>query len=234
MIKTNYYLRGVFFLASSICVPVLGAQTLLEWDFGGRGTEPPASQAANVIGTDMESSTLSLGSGLTIANGSNAFYALDMPGPGTDLSDAVSGDDYFAFFAESVSGTVMSLSDLDFTLRRPSANSAQLFQWEYSLDGFATDGVSLGSEIDLSGSNAVTSFNLDLASIAALQAVDSVEFRLYGYDRPSASNASAGFAGNDAIILSGTTAAVPESSYFAGMISIAIFSATVGLRRRYS
>ena len=129
MIKTNYYLRGVFFLASSICVPVLGAQTLLEWDFGGRGTEPPASQAANVIGTDMESSTLSLGSGLTIANGSNAFYALDMPGPGTDLSDAVSGDDYFAFFAESVSGTVMSLSDLDFTLRRRSRHCRRWIRW---------------------------------------------------------------------------------------------------------
>ncbi|MGE9290292.1 MAG: hypothetical protein ACQKBT_04830 [Puniceicoccales bacterium] len=232
MKKTYEYLRGVIFLVSSICAPVLGAQTLLEWDFGGRGTGSPATQNANVVGDDMESSTLSLGSGLSIANGSNSFYALDYPAAGTVLSDAITGDDYFSFTAEAVTGMVMSLTDLDFTLRRASSATAQLFQWQYSLDGFSTSGINLGSEINLSGSTAVVPFEISLEGISDLQSVASVEFRLYGYDRATASNGSGGFSGNDAIILSGSMTVVPESSAFAGLISMAVFVCTIIRRRR--
>lgn len=204
------------------------ADTLLNWSFGGRGTNPPATQAANNVGTNIGSSTLSLGSGLSIASNTNAFSALGMPASGSTLETAIAGNDYFTFFLQADSGFGADLTDLNYTFRRVNASSAQRFQWQYSLDGFATDGVNMGSEIVITDT-VTTPYSIGLSSFGDLQSVTSVTFRLYGYDRANVSDTASGFVGNNALTVLGTTHMVPEPFM---AVPLALGALLVSMRRR--
>ncbi|HMH23903.1 MAG TPA: choice-of-anchor J domain-containing protein [Puia sp.] len=167
-------------LILAFLLPDSGQGQILSWDLNSVTTAVPF---VNAVGdAHLNTSSLTRGSGVTATSLSGAFS-----GSGWDVSSealAISGNKYFQFTVNALSGFQVSLSSLDVWFRR-SGTGPNTFQWQYSLDGFAT-AVDIGSNISylLSTSGGDKQTQLDLSGIAALQnlpAGTTVTIRLYGW-----------------------------------------------------
>lgn len=187
---------------------------LLAWDFaGGAGNE--ASVAATSVDANLNSSNVTRGAGINAASLPNGFSSTNYTASGT-LSNAVTNNQYFQFTLNPKAGYQASLSTLDANLRR-SSTGPNAYQWKYSLDGFATAGVDIGSPVSFTNAatTGVAQTQIDLSGISALQnisTVNTVTFRLYPYGA-SATGGTFAFGlpttpVND-IAITGTTAAAP-------------------------
>jgi MYXO-CTERM domain-containing protein len=148
------------------------------------------------------------------------------------LAAAITANKYYQLIAAPTSGNAMSLSSLSVVLFQQNTHTSATADLQYSLDGFATAGVDLGSVSPIHDGWTGSAQNWDLSGVSALQnASNSVTFRVYCY----------GFAGyedqglgqipgnNNDVLLSGTVGLVPEP---AAMGSLALCGLAVLRRRR--
>lgn len=147
--------------------------------FGLAGNE--ASFNASHNDADLETATLSRGAGITAAGLANAFSSNAFVVSGTKAS-ATTTNEYYQVSLQSKNGKKLSLDHIAFNVRR-SATGPNAYQWQYSLDGFATPGVDIGAEGLYTGTenNGLAMPAIDLLSIPALQKVKNVTFRLYAW-----------------------------------------------------
>ena len=163
-------------------LPLLAGAQLLSWNLNGAaGNEAAITVTAK--DANLSSSTLTRGAGVTAAALANAFSATGWNVASKDL--AISGNKYFQFTVNAANGYQASLSTLDVYFRR-SGTGPNAFQWQYSLDGFATAGTDLGAAISytLTTTGGDAQAQVNLAAIPALQnitAATTVSFRLYGW-----------------------------------------------------
>ncbi|MBW4891691.1 cadherin-like beta sandwich domain-containing protein [Mucilaginibacter sp. HMF5004] len=162
---------------------VMATNTMLAWDFinqaGTQTSNTPTSVAAN------------LNSAVTISRGSlnvgsvtgSTFNATNFTANG-DSTDAVAVNKYLQFTVNASSGYNVNLNSIDVNFRK-SATGPSSFIWKYSLDGFATTGVTIGNIFTFSTGVANTGTaqtQIPLSTITALQNVASgktITFRLY-------------------------------------------------------
>lgn len=214
----------VFAVASSA-----RADVLLSWETAGlAGNE--ASLNSSVTATGLAVSTLTRGAGITAVAGANRFNSNQFNNGGT-RTIAINGNDYLTFAVTNLVDKPLSLSTLDAFFTRVSTGP-NTFEWQYSLDNFATAGVTIGSSFSftsLSGSAP----QMNLTGIGALQNINpstTVTFRLYGW---GATNNTAGHfaigggAGPDLVL----TGVLPEP---ASAALVAIGLALLGRRRSRS
>lgn len=165
----------------------VGWGQIIAWDMVGlSGNE--TSVDATTIASGLNTSTLIRGAGLNPSSLSNAFSSNDFTANGT-RTDAFTNNDYLQLQISSQSGYSFSLSTLDANFRR-SSTGPNVFQWQYSLDGFVTAGTNIESEISFTSteSNGVAQAQIDLSGISDLQNVESgnvVTIRLYGWGASS-------------------------------------------------
>ncbi|MDX9751517.1 MAG: lamin tail domain-containing protein, partial [Flavobacteriales bacterium] len=138
---------------------------------------------ATTIDANLESSSLVRGSGVVASTLTNAFSASGWDA--ADLAGAIANEEFFEFAVEAASGYAVSLSTLDANFRR-SGTGPNAFQWQYSLDGFATSGSNIGAAISFTGSggNGTVQGQLNLSVLPALQDVAAgtvITIRLYGW-----------------------------------------------------
>ncbi len=174
-------------LTADIIAPILA------WDFNTKaGNE--VSVTATTIDASVSTSSITRGGGIAAAALPNGFssntYTI-----GANLATAITNNQYFQFTVNAVPGKQVSLSSLDANFRR-SSTGPNTFQWQYSLDGFATAGVAIGSPISYTSSTTTgdAQTQINLSGITALQnvpTVTTVTFRLYAY---GATNAGGTFA----------------------------------------
>ncbi len=162
----TFYLFNLFaFIVLSITTT--HAQ-ILAWDFtgnsGGESIVSATTKDANLL-----TSVISRGNGINPSDLQNAFSSKNFNVIGT-FAEAVSNNEYLEFTISPESGYFVSLSTLDATFRR-SGTGPDNFQWQYSLDAFATTGINIGSAINYTGtpSNGTQQLTIDLSSLAALQ-----------------------------------------------------------------
>lgn len=112
------------------------------WEFNGNaGNE--ATVAATTLDANLLSTIISRGAGINATNIGSTFAANDFTLSGT-FADAVTNGDYFQFTIQPKPLYQALLSTLDVNFRR-STTGPNNFQWQYSLDGFTTAGINIGS-----------------------------------------------------------------------------------------
>ncbi|MDQ3132778.1 MAG: carboxypeptidase-like regulatory domain-containing protein, partial [Acidobacteriota bacterium] len=130
---------------------------------------------------NLNPSILSRGTGINPNALANTFSAVTFNS--STIADAIAANEYLQFTVSTQSGFRVSLSTLNANFRR-SSTGPNTFQYQYSLDGFATAGVNIGSPFMYTGTetNGAAQTPIDLSTIAALQNVASpttITFRLY-------------------------------------------------------
>ncbi len=211
------------------------AAALLQWDFGSSNGNVATSDATTVD-SSMQASTLSRGAGMPMAPctfmpGYGSFTTDTSAAPGT-LGGAVTANAYYEFGAAPQSGMKMSLSSVGFAGWQQNTHAGATIAVQYSLDGFTTAGVDVGSASGIHDGWAGAQYSVDLSGVAALQdATQSVTFRLYYYGFGGWEQRGLGQinGANADLSVDGVTAAVPEP------LSIGIFGlaglALMGRRR---
>lgn len=171
------------------------------WEFNGNaGNE--VTVAATTLNANLAATSVSRGAGLTAASLSNAFSSTNFTVGGT-FAEAVTNNTYLQFTIAAAATYKVSLSTLDANFRR-SSTGPNTFQWQYSLDGFATAGIDIGGAITYTStaSNGTAQPQIDLSVISALQDVVNpavITIRLYGWGASASTGSFAlgRLAGND-------------------------------------
>jgi hypothetical protein len=203
--------------------------TVLAWELNA-ATGSETSVNSTTTATGVNTSALTRGTGLTATALANSFNSANFTVSGSS-TDAIANNKYVQFTVNATSGKTVSLSTLDANFRRSSATAPNTFQWQYSLDGFATAGVNIGTVISYTGTgtsgDAQTQINL--SGISVLQNVGSsttVTIRLYGY---GAGNIGSTFAigrlTGDDLVIRGLVATAPSIT---GAATASAFTMTYG------
>ncbi len=177
-----------FFL---VCQQGLGQ--LSAWDFAGN-TGSEATVAATTLNANLNASSITRGAGINASTLGDTYASTNFTVGGT-LADAITNADYLQFTLNPKLGYQASLSTLDANFRR-SGTGPNNFQWQYSLDGFATAGVNIDAPFtyNLSTINGDAQAQINTSAITALQNVvnaSTITFRLYAW---GATNTSGTFA----------------------------------------
>ncbi len=160
----------------------LAPTVLLAWQFGtpeSIGSE--ITYTATTINSNLNSSSLTRGSGITATGLARGFSANAWENLATKAT-AVSTNEYFQYTVKANTGYKVSLSTLDATLRRTST-APNAYIWKYSIDG--TNFYEIGTDVSFtSTADGVAQTQIDLSGIPALQNVASgttITFRIYAW-----------------------------------------------------
>lgn len=183
----------------------------LGWDFNGN-TGNEISVAASFGNSDLETSSIIRGTGLTAASLANSFSASGWTTTNS-LPDAIVNNDYLEFTIKPKTSFITSLSALEATFRR-SGTGPDRFQWQYSIDG--TNFINLNNEINFTSTatNGVAQSSIALTTTADFQNISSstsISIRLYGYNASASGGTfSLGrLAGNDLALVGSTNSITP-------------------------
>ena len=227
-IYSAIFQRLTIILVVSLTITLFSQNTfgqILAWDFNLK-TGAEVTVNSTTTNANLGTSTISRGAGLNIPpfggnRYSNTFDAVNYRNTASSLATAIADNAYFQFAISGNVGFVVFLSTLDAVFLRSTANAPNSFQWQYSLNAFATAGVNIGSTITYNASDAGTGATngtaqtqINLSGIAALQNVPagtSITIRIYGW---GAGNTASTFAlgrlaGNDLAIGGTVVAAIP-------------------------
>lgn len=129
----------------------LAPDYVVEWDVSvitsntAVTTLPPTSVAPELVVAD-----LSRGPGIAASGLTSGFAANRWNNPNSAFSpstanraNALTRGDYYQFAITIPAGKTLALAALDASLRRSALNAPLNFEWQYSLDGFATAGVTI-------------------------------------------------------------------------------------------
>lgn len=199
----------------------VSSAVLLGFNFGAaNGLQ--ASSAATDVGTGVQSTNLTRGSGSTCTtNGgipiSDCLNVLDGTPNGAwnhaDLAAAKAANAYLEWTLTPSTGYSARLTTLQVATYRQYSSGAATLEAEYSFDGFATPGMAIGTITSIQSTP--TSHVLSLSGISALQSATSpVTFRLwaYGFDYWEIKGLGQ-VAGNDLTIL-GSLDGLPSTTAF--------------------
>ncbi len=182
---TRFVLLCLFLTSSSTQAQIAA------WDFSGQPGDQ-ATSPATTTDVNLTVGSISRGSGLNPSALGNAFSSTTngtSMGDGftaTSLANAIAQNAFLQFTIKANTGFSVSLSTLNANFRRSSTGPTN-FQWQYSLDGFATAGVNISSPINFTSTatNGVAQLAIDLSTITALQNVSdatTITIRLYGWN----------------------------------------------------
>ena len=126
------------------------------------------------------SSDFQRGSGVTVGDTlSNAYIGSGWADP--SLGAAEQNARFYYVLVGGEGGTyLIDIQNIAFYLYR-SATGPAWYQWEYSLDGFATPGIRLGDSVNFTQVDQSVFQQYDLRQIPDLQQMYGATFRLYGW-----------------------------------------------------
>ncbi len=157
---------------------------ILAWQFGSPasvGSE--VSYSATTIHSNLNTSTLTRGSGISATALGRAFSANSWRDASATKANAIADNEYFQYTVHSNSGYSVSLSSLDVRLRRSGTTSPNAYIWQYSKDGI--NFFDIGTDISFTSiADGVDQSTIDLSVISELQnvpATTTITFRLYAW-----------------------------------------------------
>lgn len=126
----------------------LATDYVVEWDFSNISSNTAvASLPPTRVAAELTVSDLTRGPGLGASGLTQGFAANRWNSPNSTYSpstanraNAIARGDYYQFAVTVPAGSALSLTTLDASLRRSALNAALNFEWQYSLDDFATAG----------------------------------------------------------------------------------------------
>ncbi|MDQ8197142.1 sugar-binding protein [Pelagicoccus enzymogenes] len=179
---------------------------------GNESTATASTVADNAAVSELSRGAGAAGSSATYQNEQGGVNASGTRFDAADLAGAVSTNEYFEFSITPESGYVFDITELFYSAfaQNNGTNPGDFsIDVQYSLDGFATAGVSLGGNEGVtartSGGMLGNPFSLSTESVVELQGVaDTVVFRLYGYDGAAYTSKGIGFDEGEDLFVFGT------------------------------
>jgi hypothetical protein len=205
----NIGILSLLFILGSGFGEVVWGQ-IASWDFdGNNGDELTVS--ATSFDVNLLTPQISRGDGISSSSLQNSYNSNGFETSNTTLSGAVTTNEYLEFSIEPNQNFQVSLSTLDVNFRR-SSTGPNTFQWQYSLDDFATSGINIDGEITVTGDggDGESQTQIDLSGISDLQGVeDKITIRLYAWGASSTSGTFAvGRLSGDDLSIGGTVEVV--------------------------
>jgi len=223
-IKNLFLFSVILALVLLMVRPLLAAPvSIVALDTNGLlGSEVTVNATTN--NANLNVVTLSRGAGVSIPPipPANTFVE-DSFLPGGLKVNAIALGEYFQFQISPKATYKVSLSTLDFNIRR-SATGPQNYQWQYSFDGFATAGIDVGLDGTYVGTvtGGAAMPQIDMSGVAALQNIPAgttVTFRLYAWGATDANGTFAigRMAGDDLKIMGNVDLLTYDLDYTAGV-----------------
>jgi len=131
-------------LALVVCsVVVVGlassdAAVVLDYDLSAIPNEVVQTASATTVAGGLSATDLTRGSGITAANLTAGFSANNWAAGTASRQNAIDTNQYYQFGFTVVPGGSVSLEQLEVGLRRSAIAGPMNYEWQYSLDGFAT------------------------------------------------------------------------------------------------
>jgi hypothetical protein len=145
------------------------ADLLVHWDLSGLPTAAVETLAPTTISAGLSSSGLLRGPGIVANDLTNGFSSAGYNNIASTTNpvqasraNALLTGDFMGFTLTVQPGYTVSLATLDTSLRRSATNGPMFFEWQYSLDNYATDGITIADFTyrgRSSGTSAATSTN---------------------------------------------------------------------------
>lgn len=201
--KINYF--GAAIAALFSLTLLVGNAQIVAWEFNGNaGNEATVNATTN--NANLNTVVISRGAGVFASNLSNAYSSNGWAS--NSLANAITANDYYQFAISANAGYDVSLSTLDVNFRRSGTGPTD-FQWQYSLDGFSTAGVNIGSAINYTSNptNGTAQTQLNLSGIGALQNVatgTTITIRLFGWNGSGGGTFALGRLSGDDLAIGGT------------------------------
>ena len=133
------FIRGTAF-AACLCLASAQAAVVLDYDLSGVPNLAVPSVAATTVAPGLTAADLTRGSGVTATNLTRGFSANNWATTAASRQNAIDTNQYFQFGFSVEPGGSVSLAQLETSLRRSAVAAPMNFEWQYSLDGFATSG----------------------------------------------------------------------------------------------
>ena len=166
----KFLFTGLMMLAMFVA-PNVGWGQILTFDFAGlAGNEATAN--SNTNNTNLTSSNISRGAGLTASTNGDRFNATDWAV--SSIANAVTGNDYMQFTVTPNSGFQFSVSSIVFQIQRSSTGFTAL-ALRSSVDGYASNLDAQKSITDNTSTQTVT------FTFAQSNSSTAVTYRLYGF-----------------------------------------------------
>src|SRR5690606_19538109 len=107
-----------------------------------------ATVAATTVAAGVTPAALVRGPGINAAGLANGMSSNQWSNPEDesfdgDRDDAIENGDFYGFAFTVDAGSQVSLDTLDVSLRRSGLGAPDQYEWQYSLDGFATPGITI-------------------------------------------------------------------------------------------
>lgn len=138
-------------IACSVGVTIASAQAavVLDYNLSLIPNEVVATAPATTVAAGLSATALTRGSGLTATNLTAGFSSNNWATTTASRQNAIDTNQYYQFGFTVVPGGSVSLEQLEVALRRSALNAPMNYEWQYSLDGFAT----AGNTISVAGSS---------------------------------------------------------------------------------
>ncbi len=136
--------------ASAVTVGACGAKAavVLDYDLSNLPNAVVTTVAPTTVAPGLVATDLSRGVGINATNLTSGFSSNNWATTTASRQNAIDTNQYFQFGFTVAPGGIVSLQQLDVSLRRSAIAAPMNYEWQYSLDGFATG----GSTISVAGS----------------------------------------------------------------------------------
>lgn len=134
-------------LSAVACLVVPGASgaraaVVLDYNLASVPNTAVATVTATTVAGGLLATDLTRGSGIVATNLTSGFSANNWATTG-GRANAIATNQFFQFGFTVEPGGSVSLEQLDVALRRSAGAAPMNFEWQYSLDGFATAGTTI-------------------------------------------------------------------------------------------
>ena len=124
------------------------AAVVLNYDLSAIPNAVVTTVAPTTVAGGLSASDLTRGNGITATNLTSGFSSNNWATTTASRQNAIDTNQYYQFGFTVVPGGSVSLEQLEVGLRRSAIAAPMNYEWQYSLDGFATS----GNTISVSGS----------------------------------------------------------------------------------
>lgn len=121
-------------------VTSVDAAVVLDYDLSAVPNAVVTTVAPTTVAGGLTASDLSRGSGITATNLTAGFSSNNWAAATASRQNAIDTNQYYQFGFTVVPGGSVSLEQLEVGLRRSALAAPMNYEWQYSLDAFATSG----------------------------------------------------------------------------------------------
>ncbi len=197
--RKNYFLS---ILMLALLMSFNAESQILTFEFSGLvGNEATANSNSN--DSNIGSSTISRGAGLTPSSNGNRFNAISWAT--TSIANAVSGNDYMEFTITPNSGFEFSITSIQVNIQRSGTGPSEV-ELRSSLDGYTN---ALDATKSITDNTSAQSFTFTFSQTSSA----AVTYRFYMWAESTSGSGGFEGTGND-IVVNGSTAAASQSVGF--------------------